>query len=131
MGYMAEDKTVGDDKSVADKAVIDKILEAVTGFGDQLVAMGNRLGTLEARHDSQEKQDAARRDAQIRADAFKGFSRRKHDDNDESYTKRHDQEECSLLERLLALGEPREMAADRAKRGRRDAETAEKDAAAF
>ena len=126
---------------------LDKLADSMTKLADAMGSMSKRMDSVEdrmdkhrddasrddkhrddrARKDEEEKkarEDVARRDAQCRDDA-KHYSRRDADEKDDSYHKRHDDEEESLRKKLEEEGEAKEVAADRAKRARKDAEEEE------
>ena len=110
-------------KAKADAAVgekLDKLLGHMDGLGRRMDAIEERdKASDKARKDAEE---AERRKADD--DAARGrFSMRKDDDDDDSYRRRHDAEEGEVKKGFVEKGEPEPVAADRAKRARKDAET--------
>jgi len=92
---------------------LDKVLEQVKGLVDSVHARMDRF-------DDDRRKDAAR----ARFDAFK-FSKRRDDDDDDTFRKRHDAEEEACRHDAEEMGETEEMAADKAKGKRKDAEEEE------
>ena len=105
------------------EAFQNSIAGAMQGFSGALVAVGDSLKAITARADAEDKEraDRARADARGRADAFK-FSKRGDAEEDEDYKKRMDAEEKACADAEMEAGETEEMAADKAKRRRSDAE---------
>lgn len=103
--------------------LLDKVLKGIDSIGRRMDAMEEEMkADKKKRADAEEEHKKA--DAKKRADAH-GFSHRKDDDDDESYKKRHDSEEEELKKHHKEAGEAEEVAADKAKKARKDAEEAE------
>jgi Uncharacterized protein conserved in bacteria (DUF2213) len=92
----------------------DKLLKGLDSMMEKMDAMSKRLDAMEKKGDDSH-----------RADSMKMFSARKDDDDDDSYKKRHDAEEKACADAMCEKGEPRETAADKAKKYRKDAEEEE------
>lgn len=111
--------------------LLDKVLKGIDSLRSD---MSTRMDAIEEemKADKKRRDDAEegkkKTDARKRADALK-FSRRKDDDDDESYRKRHDAEEEGLKNALVEAGEAEQLAADSARRARKDAEEVEERAA--
>lgn len=126
----ADDDTKRDDTKRDDADLGQKLDKLLTG----LDSMGRRMDAMEKRYDDDDKRrkddddkrkrddDAKRDDAAACADARKHFSLRKDDDDDDGFRKRHDAEEETAKQERIAKGDPEPVAADRAKRARKDAE---------
>jgi len=92
----------------------DKLLKGLDAITEKVDAMSKRMDAMEAKkHDD---------DDSHRADSLKMFSHRKDDDDDDSYSKRHDAEEKACADAMCEKGMPKETAADKAKKYRKDAE---------
>jgi len=110
-----------------------KILDAIAGIAKKVDDACTRLDAIEESNkaeDARRKADAeakekAEADSRRKADddaARSKFSARKDDDDDASYKSRHDAEEKEVASEFEKKGEAKEMAADRAKKARKDAE---------
>lgn len=99
------------DKAI-DMARLDKLL---TGLGDQLTALNARVDSATS------TTDLLRRMAKRHVERFT-FSKRADGEELKTYLARLDAEEEELKDELVASGEPEEMAADKSKSRRRDAE---------
>lgn len=74
--------------------------------------------------DEKERNDKSRKDAMERCDAFK-FSKKDAAEDDKSYQDRHDAEEGKLAKEMEEAGDPKDVAADKAKKRRHDSEKVE------
>lgn len=93
---------------------------------DQLLthldSMHTKMDAVCGRMDAFEEKEKARDDAK-RFDARKdAFSKRKDEESDEDFKKRHDAEETEEASRMEKEGTAKEVAADKAKKARKDAE---------
>jgi hypothetical protein len=94
------------------------------GGENEVGALGRLETMLDAIHKRLDDDDARR----ARHDDRQKFSHRRDDDDDDKVKSRHDAEEGELAEALEKGGVPKEKAADRAKRARKDAERCDDDA---
>lgn len=130
-----EEKKAAEDRARKDAerdAKLDKVADTISKVADAVGGVVGRMDALHARMDAVEQKDKARDDAEkARDDAAKArddakhFSKRRDDDDDDKYKSRHDSEEGELAAKFEKEGEPKEKAADRAKRARKDAEECE------
>lgn len=107
------------DADVRRDETLDKVLKGVDSVMSAVDSLTKRMDAAE------EKLKEDDDDAKKRGDDASRFSARKDDDDDDAYKKRHDAEEEALSKELKEKGEPEKTAADRAKRGRKDAEEKE------
>jgi hypothetical protein len=124
-------------RRAADDAKMDKILSGIDSLTKRMDSMekardddAKRKADEEAKRKADD--DAAKKkaddDARRKADddaARARFSRRKDDDDDKTYKDRHDAEETEAKKGFQEKGDPEQVAADRAKKARKDAEEAE------
>jgi len=103
-----------------------KLMETMTGLGTVVNSLATRVDSVVTRMDNDEKAKAdGRKDAaKGRADAFK-FSRKDADEDDDKFKARRDAEEEKLRCDMEEAGETKELAADKAKKRRKDAEEEE------
>lgn len=103
-------------------------LDAIAGMCKDMMskhdALNERMDAFEKRPDARKDDDAAKKDSEA---SVAKYSARKDDDDDASYAKRHDAEEETEATEREAKGEPKEIAADKAKRHRKDAEEKDKE----
>lgn len=94
---------------------LDKLLTHLDSMHTKMDAVCGRMDAFEEKEKSRD--DARRFDA--RKDAF---SKRKDEESDEDFKKRHDAEETEETSRMEKEGAAKEVAADKAKKARKDAE---------
>jgi 8-oxo-dGTP pyrophosphatase MutT (NUDIX family) len=106
-----------------DEKKLDKLLEGITGLSDVVKQLKARVDSAEEEKKKMDAEEAEKKkaDAKKRADAFK-FSKRDAEEKEEDFKKKMDAEEKACMDALMESGEPEEMAADAAKKRRKDAE---------
>lgn len=104
---------------------LDNMLSKVDEIGKRVDAMDGTRKDAETEAEKKERED--RQDAARRRRDAAHFGRRKDAEDDKAYAARHDAEEGALAKQLEEEGEPKEKAADRSKRARKDAEDMERE----
>jgi len=103
-----------DSVSKGDEGKLDKLLEGLVGVKDV-------VAQLKARVDAAEEKE--RKDAKAKADAFE-FPKKDSEESEEEHKEKMDAAEKACKDAMMEAGESEDMAADSAKRRRKDAEEA-------
>jgi 8-oxo-dGTP pyrophosphatase MutT (NUDIX family) len=112
----ARKDNVGDDR-------LAKLMETITGLKTVVTDLKTRVDSeaeAKEKKDAEEK-EAKKADAKLRADKFE-FPKKDADEKEEERKEKMDAAERALCDAMMEAGEPAEMAADAAKRRRKDAE---------
>lgn len=110
-----------------DEGKLDKLLEGLGGLKDVVGALKARVDAAEEKEkkDAEEEASKKKADARKRFDEFK-FPKKDAEEKEEDFKKKMDAAEKSCMDAMMEAGEPEEMAADAAKKRRKDAEDIDK-----